>query len=67
MGIAVDGIVSGLDTTSIIEGLVAAASAPQEVMEGKLEDLEEEQEAVAGLTNRLQTLYDKLQELDSVS
>lgn len=66
MGISVGGIVSGLDTEALVEDLVNAYSTPKVVMEDQLEDLEEAQEAFAGLTNRLEDLQAALDDLASV-
>lgn len=65
MGISIGGIVSGLDTESLIEGLVEAYSVPKLLMEEDLAELEEEQEAVAGLETRLEDLQTALEALSS--
>lgn len=61
MGISVGGLVSGIDTDSLIAGLVAAYGTPKTVMESQLQDLESEQEAFAGLDNRLTSLRTALE------
>lgn len=61
--LSVGGIVSGIDTDALVEGLVAAYSTPKTLMETDLEELEDEQEAVAGLQNRLELLQDALAEI----
>lgn len=65
MGISVGGIVSGLDTEALIEGLVEAYSVPKTVMEADLAELEDEQEAIAGLEARLEDLQTALEALST--
>jgi len=62
----VSGIVSGIDTESMVESLVAAASAPKGVLESNLEDLEDLQEAYAGIQNRIEAFQEALEAMDTV-
>lgn len=64
MTIAVDGIVSGLDTTSIIDSLVAVYSIPKEGLEDTVSDYEDTQEALTGLMSRLDDLSTALETLN---
>lgn len=66
MAFGVSGIVSGIDTESMIEGLVAAASSPLAVLEGNLDDLEALQEAYAGIQNRIEAFQDALEAMDTM-
>ncbi len=67
MSTAVDGIVTGLDTTSLIKSIVAAASTPKKAMESQLKDMESKREKVAGLQNRLTELSEKIAEINTPS
>jgi flagellar hook-associated protein 2 len=64
MTIAVDGIVSGLDTSSIIDSLVAVYSVPKEGLEDQVEDYEDKQEALTNLMSRLDDLSSALATLN---
>lgn len=66
MGLSVGGIVSGLDTTSMVASLVAAASTPKTLLEDDLATLEDKQEAFAGLSNRLDDFATALEAIDTV-
>jgi flagellar hook-associated protein 2 len=65
--LSVGGLVSGIDTNSLVAGLVAAYSTPKTLMESQLEELESEQEAFAGLSTRLSTLQDALADISDSS
>ncbi|MBN2801391.1 MAG: flagellar filament capping protein FliD [Deltaproteobacteria bacterium] len=67
MSTAVDGIVTGIDTSGLIKSIVAAASTPKIAMEGQLQDMEARREKVAGLSNRLEELSAKIAEMNTVS
>ncbi len=67
MGTSIDGIVSGLDTTALIDGILGAAAVPLTVMEDQLTELEDRLEAVSGIKNRLDDLATAIEELDEVS
>ncbi len=60
---SVDGIVSGFDTTALIEGLATAYSVPLQYMEGDLADEKATLEKVAGLSNRLEDLSEAIEKL----
>ncbi len=64
MTIAVDGIVSGLDTSSIIDSLVAVYSVPKESLEDTVSGYEDKQEALSGLMSRLDDLTASLETLN---
>jgi flagellar hook-associated protein 2 len=65
MTIAVDGIVSGLDTSSIIDSLVAVYSVPKEGLEDQVSEYEDKQEALTNLMSRLDDLSSALTTLNS--
>jgi len=64
MGIQVDGIVSGMDTTAMIGVMVSIYSIPKGFLEADIEKTEEKKEAVAGLKNRLEDLEEALEAID---
>jgi flagellar hook-associated protein 2 len=53
MGIQIDGIVSGLDTSAMIDALVDVAALPMGSLKSKIEGYESSLEGVSGLINRL--------------
>ena len=65
MTIAVDGIVSGLDTSSIIDSLVAVYSVPKEGLEDQVTEYEDKQEALTNLMSRLDDLTSALTTLNT--
>lgn len=60
---AVDGIVSGFDTTALIEAISTAYSGPLALMEADLEDTKATLDKVAGLSNRLEDLSTAIETL----
>ncbi len=64
MTIAVDGIVSGLETSSIIDSLVAVYSLPKEGLEDQVSEYEDKQEKISGLMSRLEDLRTSLETLN---
>jgi flagellar hook-associated protein 2 len=63
--LAVGGLVSGIDTNSLISGLVSAYSVPKTLMKSQLDDMKTEKEAFAGLNTRLKTLQTSLEDVSS--
>ena len=53
MGIQIDGIVSGLATTAMVDALVDVAALPLGSLESKIEGYEASLEGVSGLISRL--------------
>ncbi len=66
MAISVDGIVSGIDTTAIVDKLVAAATIPKNVMETHMTALTAKKEAYAGLSSRMDDLKTALEKMDTI-
>lgn len=67
MGIQIDGIVSGLDTTAIIDATLEVVGLPMNSMELSLADYEARLEGVSGLTSRLNDLVTALEAVDEDS
>ncbi len=61
---SIDGIVSGLDTTSLIEAIVEAVAGPKYLLEEELEQTEELKDKVAGIKNRLEDMVDAMEAMD---
>jgi flagellar hook-associated protein 2 len=61
---SIDGIVSGLDTTALIDAIVEAVAGPKYLMEDNLAEAEELQDKVAGITNRLEDMVDAMEAMD---
>ncbi len=65
MPITVDGIVSGIDTTSLIDKLVEAASIPMTVMQEDVDELGEVADAYDELRTLLDSVYEAMEAIDS--
>lgn len=65
MGISVGGIVSGIDTDSMVTKLVAAARAPQDVMKTKLKTETSIKNAYASLATKLTDMQTALEAIDT--
>jgi flagellar hook-associated protein 2 len=64
MGIQIDGIVSGMDTSAMIGAMVGIYRIPKEAIEANIDAAEEKKEAVAGLKNRLEDLETALDDIE---
>jgi flagellar hook-associated protein 2 len=64
MGITVDGIVSGMDTTALIGAMVSVYTVPKAALEKDIDDIGEKIEAIAGLNNRLEDLEKALEAIE---
>ncbi len=67
MPITVGGIVSGIDTDTLIDKLVEAASVPMTVMEEDVDDLEELDDAYDELTSLIEAAQTALEAIDSTA
>jgi flagellar hook-associated protein 2 len=65
MSIAIDGIVSGLDTSAIIDSMVALYSIPRDGLEDRVSGYEDKQEHLTALMGYLQDLSDATEALTS--
>jgi len=63
----VDGIVSGLDTSSMINAIVGVAAVPKKVMETQLLEMKKKKEAIAALTNKFKAVSDTIKTMDTKS
>jgi flagellar hook-associated protein 2 len=62
---SIDGIVSGLDTTALINGILEVAAVPKVVMQDQLEEYQTRLEAVSGVANRMNDLVSAIEEMDT--
>lgn len=60
----VDGIVSGMDTTSLINAIVEASAGTKYIMQEQLGDFSNKKEKVAGIKNRLDSLVGTIKGMD---
>lgn len=61
MGLAVDGLVSGLDTTSLINSLMKLEALPQGILKTKVSDTQSMIKALQGLNTQVASLADLAQ------
>ncbi len=64
---AIDGLVSGIDTTALIEAITATATIPLQSMEYQLDVFEAQREKIAGMSNQLTGISDFLKGMDTLS
>lgn len=62
----VDGIVSGIDTTALINSIIAAQKVSVDTMKSRVKEYESQKEAVAGVKSRLTTLSDSIKKIDTI-
>ncbi|MCC6465244.1 MAG: flagellar filament capping protein FliD [Planctomycetes bacterium] len=62
-GLGIDGLVSGLDTTSIINSLLAARQRPIQAIETKIDKVEDRKRALLDINSRLLGLQEVAQRL----
>jgi flagellar hook-associated protein 2 len=63
---AIDGIVSGIDTSGLIDAITSTATIPLQQMEEQLDTFEDQKEKIAGLSNRLKDLSSFLKDMDTL-
>jgi flagellar hook-associated protein 2 len=65
MAISVDGIVSGINTSSLISDLVGSYSAPKNLLQREISDNNALQESLTGLSSRLGDMQSALEDLST--
>jgi flagellar hook-associated protein 2 len=65
VAISIGGIVSGIDTDSMVASLVAAARAPQDVMKSKLEEVEDQRDTYEQLRTYMDDMLTALEAIDT--
>ena len=63
----VDGIVSGLDTSAMINAIIGVAAVPKKVMEVQLSEMKKKREAIAALSSKFTQLSDTIKSMDTKS
>ena len=63
---SVDGIVSGIDTTGLINAIVGASAGTKYVLMDQLDEYEDKADKVAGIKNRLDDLVGVIEGMDEV-
>ncbi|WEO78966.1 flagellar filament capping protein FliD [Cryobacterium sp. SO2] len=58
MGLSIDGLISGQDTTTLIDNLIAVEAIPQTLLKGKVTAAQSYTTAVQGLNTQVATLAD---------
>jgi flagellar hook-associated protein 2 len=61
----IDGIVSGIDTTGLINAIIEAEASQQRAMEAQRDELTQRRERVAALSNRLQGVSTAIDAIDA--
>jgi len=64
---SVDGIASGLDTTSLIEAIVSVAEIPKQTLEAKVSDVEDQIDKVGEFKTKLTALQTALEDIDTAN
>ena len=64
---AVDGIVSGLDTTALIDGIIGVARIPQVTMESQQAEYEDNLEDIAKMSGNLESLAETIEKLNTTA
>lgn len=67
MSVQIDGIVSGLDTTSLINAIVAASGIPKATTEARISEYEDKQTKISDLISKLDTAKTALEGLDEAA
>ena len=58
MGLSIDGLISGQDTTTLINNLIAVEAIPQTLLKGKVTAAQNYTTAVQGLNTKVAALAD---------
>ena len=58
MGLSIDGLISGQDTTTLINNLIAVEAIPQTLLKGKVTAAQNYTTAVQGLNTKVAALFD---------
>lgn len=66
MSVQVDGIMSGLDTTALIEAIMSASGIPRETTESRITDFETKSERISDLISRMSDITTALEDMESI-
>jgi len=66
MGVSVDGIISGIDTSSMIEAMTQIYELPKQTYEERIDEYEDLNEDLAGLINLIDTMNETLEDVQEI-
>ena len=66
MGIQIDGVATGIDTTALIGAITEAASAPKNALLERIDDYEDKKEKISELANLIGDMEDSLEDIEDI-
>jgi len=66
MSVQVDGLISGLDTSGLIDAIIAASGIPKQAIEARITDYETKSERISDLVNRISDVTTALEDMESI-
>jgi flagellar hook-associated protein 2 len=66
VGIGIDGIATGIDTTALIGAMTEAASGPKNALETRIDDYEDKKEKISELINLIGDMEDALEDIEDI-
>ena len=67
MAVTMDGAMSGIDTSALINAILSSAAAPKETLEERIDDYEDKQSKITELVSLLGDLEDSLEDIQDLS
>jgi flagellar hook-associated protein 2 len=67
MPVTMDGAMSGIDTSALINAILSSAAAPKETLEERIDDYEDKQSKITELVSLLGDLEDSLEDISDLS
>ena len=67
MGVQIDGAMSGIDTSALINAILTASAAPKETLETRIDDYEDKQGKLTELVSLIDTMEDSLNDIADLS
>lgn len=66
MTVQVDGILSGIDTSGLIDAIISASGIPKQTMEARITDFETKNERITDLISRISDVTTALEDMESI-
>jgi len=66
MTVQVDGVLSGIDTSGLIDAIIAASGIPKQTMEARITDYETKSERISDLINRIEDVTTALEDMEAI-
>jgi flagellar hook-associated protein 2 len=66
MSVQVDGLISGLDTTALIDSIIAASGIPKQAIESRVTDYETKSDRISDLVNRIANITTALDDMAAI-